>query len=108
MSDNMPTLYENIMYSLPSDFARDVFLWATDKFKDDRMCYRAEKFAIEADRVTRTFRGLIGLRQSTTLRNGGRLLNEDQEADFMRFMQARLANYRVGGNVKTAMPELTA
>lgn len=48
MSDtNVPVLYQNIMYGLPNDLARSVFLWATDRIKWDHGCYRAEKFARE-------------------------------------------------------------
>lgn len=104
--DNMPILYENILLGLPSQFAGDVFLWASDKFPDDRMAYRAERFAREADKVLVPVGGLIDVRQMVTLRDGGRLLDENQEADLHRFFQARLSNYRMGGNVKSAMPDL--
>lgn len=105
MSDNMPILYKNIMDALPSDFSRDVFLWATDKFKNDRGCYKAEKFAYEVDSIIRTIKNLIDIRQIGTLCSGGRVLDQEQELDLLRFIQARHANYRIGGNVKTAIPD---
>jgi len=104
---NMPILYQNIMYGLPSDFSRDVFLWAVDKFPFDHMAYKAEHFAREAEGTVKTFKALINIHQRVTLRDGGILMNEEQEADLLRFAQARYANYRLGGNIKTAMPELT-
>lgn len=103
--ENMPILYQNIMLGMPSQFERDVFLWASDKFPNDQRAYKAEAFAREAVKVLRSVRGLIDVRQMATLRDGGHLLDEDQEADLLRFFQARLANYRMGGNVKSDMPE---
>jgi hypothetical protein len=102
---NLPILYENVMSGLPSDFARDAFLWATDQFRHDPYAYKAEAFAREADHVIRTFKHLVGLRQMLMLKSGGILLNEEQEKDLVRFCQARFANYKLGGNVKTSMPD---
>ena len=106
--DNLPILYKNIMDGLPSDFAREVFLWAVDKFSMDFNAYKAECFTREASHLACTCKNLIDMRQRVTLRDGGILLTEDQGADLLRYMQARHANWRLGGNVKSAMPELTA
>lgn len=103
--DNMPILYKNVMPSLPSDFARDVFLWASDKFTNDRHAYRAEAFAREADRLARSVKTLIDLRQRVTPRDSKLFLDDAQATDLLRFILARHANWRMGGNVKTAMPD---
>ena len=108
MSENLPTLYKNIMSGLPSQFACDCFLWASDKFQNDRMGYKAERFAIEADDIVRSVKTLVHMRQMATLREGGKLLDEDQEADLLRFFQKRHANYRMGGNVKSEPPVFVA
>lgn len=97
MVDNLPVLYRNIMDGLPTNFSRDVFLWAVDKFDGDEKCYRAEEFAREADQVTRSTKAMLAMSAMP--------LSDEQEADLLRFFQARLANYRMGGNVKSAMPE---
>ena len=104
-SPNLPILYQNVMLSLPSQFDCDVFLWATDKFQDDRMAYKAEAFAREADKLVSTIKALLDIRQMTTLKNGGLLMTEEQERDLLRFSQARYANHKIGGNVKSPMPE---
>ena len=79
---NMPILYQNIMYGLPSDYARDVFLWAVDKTRDDAGAYKAEKLAREADRMWG------GHDQSET-----HIVN-----DLMEFIKKRHVNYVLGGN----------
>ena len=79
-----------------------------DKFADDRVCYKAEEFAREAGRLIPAIKSLIDLQQMVTLRDGGRLLDVEQRADLLRFIQARHANYRMGGNVKSSAPELNA
>lgn len=103
--DNIPTLYKNVIDGLPSKFTVDTFLWATDKFPDDRMVYRAEAFAREADGLMKSVSGLLNISQMTTLKTGGLLMNEDQEADLLRFFQARHANSSMGGNVRSTPPE---
>ena len=93
------------MDGLPSEFSKEVFLWSCDKFSDDQMAYKAEAFARKIGNLTPAIRAFIDMRQMVTLRDGGILLNEGQEADLLRFCQARMANFEMGGNVKTAMPE---
>lgn len=96
--NNMPVLYQNIMDSLPSDLSRKAFLWATDHFPMDHHCYKAEAFAREVYELNLFNRYMIHLRQMVTLRDGGKLLDEEQEADLLGFYLKRHANYRTGGN----------
>jgi hypothetical protein len=104
MTDNLPILYRNVMDGLPSDLARDAFLWATERPGEDRMCYRAEAFAREVDQLVGTLgplhkAGFQGLRaQKPEL-----FLGVDELAvasDLMGFILTRHANWRFGGNVK--------
>jgi hypothetical protein len=91
MSDNMPVLYRNIMDGLPSDFAREVFLWAVERPDEDRYCYRAEKFAREVDILVKSL--------TPTLRMGAKQHGlEDYDPDLMNFILKRHANWRYGGN----------
>ncbi len=108
MTDNLPILYQNILFALPSDHARKVFLWAVERPGEDRMCYRAERFAREADRMRRTASALIDLGQTCRLRTAAkgvptRLLCADQRSDLIQFVLNRHANWRYGGNVR--LPE---
>lgn len=96
----MPTLYENIKFGLPSEFARDVFLWAVDKFPNDHAAYKAEHFAREADHLSETVKTLLWKSQLSKINMGGRVMDEEQEASFFEFIMARHANYRTGGNRK--------
>ena len=50
-ASNLPVLYQNILFGLPSDLSRDAFLWAVEQPGEDRMCYRAEAFAREVGRL---------------------------------------------------------
>jgi len=103
-ASNLPILYQNIMFGLPTDYARDAFLWASDKFQDDAMAYKAEAFAREADTLFSQIGSLIDIAQTTRLRSGGMVMNEEQELDLLQYFQARFANWRIGGNVKSRMP----
>ena len=90
---NLPILYQNVMYGLPSDFASDVFLWATERPDNDRMCYRAEEFAREAD--------LLRNRLSPMLDAAARIHGLTyHDPDLMDFILTRHANWRLGGNLK--------
>jgi len=106
MKANLPILYQNIMDGLPSQFSKEVFLWATDKVGDDRYAYKAEAFARQADWLIPSLKGVIDIAQLCKLRRGGLLMDEETEKDLLRFMAARFANYALGGNVKTPMPDL--
>ena len=96
---NMPILYQNILYGLPSDLARDAFLWACERTQNDRFLYKAEAFAREADALSGTVRSLIDLSQYTTLKNGGLIMNDTHRHDLLNFIMKRHANHRFGGNV---------
>ena len=102
MSENLPVLYRNVMDGLPSDFARDAFLWAVERPGEDRMCYRAERFAREADALVKTLAPMFDA--------ASRILSEQMphlspnevrghDPDLMRFCLQRHANWRFGGNV---------
>jgi hypothetical protein len=89
---DMPILYQNIMYALPSEFARDVFLWATERAQNDTMLYAAEAFSREVDDLVKTLTHLldVGAKQHG---------QEKHDPDLMRFTLTRHANWRFGGNV---------
>ena len=93
MNDNLPILYRNIMDGLPSDIARDAFLWAVERPNEDRYCYRAEAFAREVHGLTMV--------AAPMLTAAARINRQDAyDPDLMRFIQIRHANWRYGGNVK--------
>lgn len=91
MRDNLPTLYRNIMDGLPSDFARDVFLWATERLGEDQMCYRAEAFALEADNLVAVLTPML----DAASRIHGL---PTRDPDLMAFILKRHANWRFSGN----------
>ena len=89
--DNFPIIYRNVMDGLPSDSAREVFLWAVERPGEDRMCYRAEAFAWEADSFVR--------RAVPMLDAGARIYGlEKHDPDLLNFILKRHANWRFGGN----------
>lgn len=92
MSENLPILYQNILYGLPSDMAREAFLWATDRPGNDRGCYTAEAFAREVHRITDWLTPMMDV----AAMNHGR---KSHDPDLMRFILIRHANWRFGGNV---------
>lgn len=91
MTDNIPILYRNIMDFLPSDFARDVFLWAVERPGEGRMCYRAEAFAREAEILVRTLMPML----NAAARARGK---EKHDPGLLGFILKRHANWRLGGN----------
>jgi hypothetical protein len=108
--DNMPNLYKNIMDSLPNDFSRDVFLWAVERPGEDRMCYRAERFAREAELVLESMTTLIDVCQycgflEAARGKPSRLLSEDQRADLISYAMLRHANWRYAGNLRPEYAE---
>lgn len=95
---NFPILYTNIMDGLPSDFAREVFLWAVERPGEDRMCYRAERVACEAhtlvERIMPMLQAGFALQEAA-----GRVVDPSRADDLMGFILTRHANWRLGGNV---------
>ena len=98
---NLPVLYQNIMDGLPTDFARDAFLWATERLGEDRMCYRAERFAREADAL---IRAIIPMLDASAKLHG----RESHDPDLLAFVLKRHANWRFGGNQSPTYAENTA
>jgi len=93
MNENMPILYRNIMDGLPSDIARDAFLWATDRPNEDRCCYRAESFAREVHELTMSVEEMLGMAAKV---HG----QEAYDPNLLRFIQTRHANWFYEGNAK--------
>ncbi|MFN8995852.1 MAG: hypothetical protein ACK5X3_19610 [Pseudomonadota bacterium] len=93
---NLPVLYQNIMFGLPDDLARDAFLWASQRTQDDPMLYKAEDFAREVAMLTTRLKPWLDF----AFRRLGR--DPDDPAltpDLMNFILKRHANWRFGGNV---------
>ena len=88
------------MSGLPED-AHDAFLWAVDKFSDDRRAYKAEAFARECVKV---FKGPLSIEKlvdiASSLHDG---FSQEKKDDLVDFIKRRHANYRIGGNVSGAM-----
>ena len=95
---NIPILYRNIMDGLPSDFARDVFLWGVERRGEDAFCYRSEKRAIEADYVLGAIKFLLDMQHRVIGQMGGLLMSEEQRADLEHYFMVRWSNWRYGGN----------
>lgn len=93
MADNFPILYQNILFGLPSDFARDVFLWAVERPGEDRNCYRAEAFARRMDALVS--------RMHPMLLASARLHGRDAvDPDLVGYILERAANLEYGTNTK--------
>ena len=93
---NMPILYQNIMFGLPSDLARDAFLWATERAKNDPNLYGAEKFA-------RCVHDIVAFRPIMDF--AAQQHGQDKcDPDLVAFIVGRAANWALGGNIKDAYP----
>ena len=103
MSDrgNMPVLYQNIMDGLPSDLARDAFLWAVEQPGEDRYCYRAERFARELHMVVGTVRWLLAVAADVHER-------DTYDSDLLRFIVRRHCNMLASGNARPDFVEWLA
>lgn len=90
-SRNLPVLYQNILFGLPSEISRDAFLWAVEQPGEDCMCYRAEAFARDvgrlADALSPMLEGAAGVHGLDSVPGG-----------LMQFILTRHANWRFGGN----------
>lgn len=89
---DMPILYQNIMFGLPSDLSRDAFLWATERPGEDRLCYRAERFAREVNDLVVA---VVPMLDFASKLHGG----DGCDPDLINFILTRHANWRFGGNV---------
>lgn len=100
MTENMPTLYRNVMDGLPSDLARDAFLWAVERPDEDRHCYRAEAFAREVDKLANDLKPMLDAAAGVYAKAGNvPEMSDTAKADLMAFILTRHANLRWGGNV---------
>lgn len=90
-ASNLPVLYQNILFGLPSEISRDAFLWAVEQPGENRMCYRAEAFAREvgrlADALSPMLEAAAGVHGLDCVPEG-----------LMQFILTRHANWRFGGN----------
>jgi len=93
MAENLPILYQNIMFGLPSKLACDAFLWAVERPDEDRMCYRAEAFARDVHGLAERLRPML----DASARIHGLSAHDP---DLMQFILTRHANMRFGGNTK--------
>ena len=93
--DNMPVLYKNIMDGLPSRFAKDAFLWATEQPENDCMCYNAEKFAREVHNLVDFTKPIFDFAFEQH-----RAVGQSVKDDLQSFMLTRQANWCYGGNKK--------
>ena len=90
-ASNIPVLYQNILFGLPSDLSRDAFLWAVEQPGEDRMCYRAETFAREVARLEDALSPMLEAAA------GAHGLDSVPEG-LMQFILTRHADWRFGGN----------
>ena len=90
---NLPILYDNIMFGLPSNLARDAFLWAVEQPNEDKYCYRAESFAREVHQLVQE---LTPMFTSSAKIHGRDVIPEG----LMDFVLTRHANWRYNGNRK--------
>lgn len=87
--ENLPVLYQNIIFGLPSEFACDVFLWAIERPDQDRMLYNAERFAREADKLVNTLLPLLDISAKQHGLGGC-------DKDLINFILKRHANFEFG------------
>lgn len=94
VTDNTPTLYRNAMDGLPSDLARELFLWATERTSADAMLYKAEAFARQSARLIDRVLPMLAL---SAAQHG----RASVDPDLVRFIILRHANDHFGGNIKS-------
>lgn len=92
MIENMPILYQNIMLGMPTELERDAFLFATNRPGNDRMCYRAERFAREVGKIAQTLTPIL----DRAAQRHGAARHDD---DLMQYILRRHANNEFGGNL---------
>ena len=90
--ENMPILYTNIMDGLPSGLAKEAFLWAVERPGEDRMCYRAERFALQVHQAAERLRPMLAF---SAHQHG----MDAPDPSLTAFILRRHANLNFGGNV---------
>lgn len=105
---NMPILHRNIMDGLPSDFARDVFLWGIERPGEDPYCYRSEATANEAHRLLVSIQALLDVQHRVAGQMGGPMMSKEQRADLEHYMMVRWSNWRYGGNASLPLSVMEA
>ena len=91
-ADNLPILYRNALDAMPSDFARDAWLWAIERPGMDRMGYGGDRFALEAAKLASIPAPMLDA--AAKMHGLGKA-----DPDLMAFILKRHANWRFGGNV---------
>ena len=91
--DNLPILYRNCLDQYPTQFGKDVWLWAVERPGMDHNCYAADRFTNEVLALVDYASPIL----DAAARTHG-LAHHDPA--LMNFILARHANWRFGGNVK--------
>lgn len=89
---NLPTLYRNALDAMPSDFARDVWLWAAEHRSMDAMLYDADRFAIQAESLVAKIAPML----KAAAKSHGL---DNIDPDLVNFILRRHANFQLGGNL---------
>ena len=97
---NLPVLFDNIMFGLPSEYAIKVFLWAYEMPWNDRYSYAAENFAREADRIRNVIGDMIDMSRRIYKDQSDIDMSDERAQDLKDFIVNRYANWKLGGNVR--------
>ena len=97
---NLPVLFDNIMFGLPSEYAIKVFLWASEMPWNDRYSYAAENFAREADRIRNVIGDMIDMSRRIYKDQSDIDMSDERAQDLKDFIVNRYANWKLGGNVR--------
>lgn len=97
--ENMPVLYRNALDAMPSDYARDVWLWAVERQGMDPMGYKADAYALEWEWAANFIGGLVDKANAVNSRlQTGLELPPVEKSDLLNFIERRRANLRMGDN----------
>lgn len=91
--ENLPVLYRNCLDQYPTQFGKDVWLWAVERPGIGNMCYEADRFTEE---VLYLVSRLLPMLNASSRIYGTELHNPR----LLNFILTRHANWCFGGNVK--------
>lgn len=95
MSENMPVLWRNALAQYETEIARKAWVWFAET-RGHGMQYQADAYADEVEVLVKASRPMIEA-ANMAYDAPGEVLD-----DLLRFMLARHANHRLGGNVRPA------
>lgn len=99
MSSNMPILWQNALMQFRTEIAKKAWVWFAETRSRDRMCYDADKYAKEVEKLVISTHPLLEKSAEVLENQNGIVIPFEALDDLTKFMLKRHVNWRLGSNV---------